>query len=130
MPLRLRRAIALMISLLLLSTSITTAQAAMLTNQQLFAQSELQEQRQQLRDSLARDEIRQQLEQLGVDQTQLDQRIDHLTLSEIQQLNGQMEQLPAGAGVVSLLVLLFIIFIITDALGATDVFPFVHPINR
>jgi hypothetical protein len=26
-------------------------------------------------------------------------------------------------------VLIFIIFIITDALGATDIFPFVHPVK-
>jgi hypothetical protein len=42
-----------------------------------------------------------------------------------------MNQVPAGGeSVIGILLLLFIIFIITDMLGATDIFPFVKNINK
>jgi len=39
-----------------------------------------------------------------------------------------MGQIPAGADALGILLLLFIVFIVTDAVGATDIFDFVDPI--
>jgi hypothetical protein len=53
-----------------------------------------------------------------------------LTDAEVARINQQIEKLPAGGdSFLGILVLIFIIFVITDALGATDIFPFVHPIK-
>jgi hypothetical protein len=40
-----------------------------------------------------------------------------------------MTVLPACAGIISTVVLVFVVFVITDVIGATDIFPFVHPVH-
>ena len=57
------------------------------------------------------------------------ERIAQMTDQEIAHLNQQLAELPAGGDVLGLVVLIFIVFIITDAIGATDIFPFVHPVR-
>jgi hypothetical protein len=52
-----------------------------------------------------------------------------MTGDEIAQLNQQINELPAGGDILGILVLVFIIFVITDVIGATDIFPFIHPVN-
>ena len=74
-------------------------------------------------------ELKTQLEDLGVDTSQLSDRIASLTAAEIQQLNAELEQQPAG-GIVGVLLTIFIVFIITDMLCATDIFSFVKCINK
>ena len=58
----------------------------------------------------------------------LEQRLASLTPQELQTLNQQIDELPNG-GIIGTLVLIFLVFVITDALGATDLFPFVDPIR-
>jgi uncharacterized small protein (DUF1192 family) len=87
---------------------------------------------QELQTALASDELKQQLENLGVDVTELNDRIASLTAEEIQQLNAELANQPAGAGagVLGVLLTIFLVFIITDMLCATDVFSFVKCINK
>ena len=40
-------------------------------------------------------------------------------------LNQKMEVMPAGSGVVAALLIVFLVLVITDLVGLTDVFPFV-----
>ena len=94
------------------------------------AESVEQMDRQQLLEWLSQTDVQAQLIALGVDVDHAKERIQHLTTAELQMLNQQIDELPAGSGLVGLLVLLFIVFVITDALGATDLFPFVKPIDR
>ncbi len=82
-----------------------------------------------LQTALASEELKAQLQTMGVDVEQLNDRIASLTPSEIQQLNTELEQQPAG-GILGVLVTVFIVFIVTDMLCATDVFTFVKCINK
>ena len=82
-----------------------------------------------LQTALASEELKAQLQTMGVDVGQLNDRITSLTPSEIQQLNTELEQQPAG-GIVGALVTVFIVLVITDMLCATDVFTFVKCINK
>ncbi len=44
--------------------------------------------------------------------------------------NEGIGQLQAGGdSVLGVILLIFIVFVITDAIGATDIFPFVHPVR-
>ncbi len=83
----------------------------------------------QLREAIASEELRQQLAELGVDPAQLEDRIASLTPGEVRQLNSELENQPAG-GILGVLLLLFVLFVITDMLCATDLFPFVNCINK
>ncbi len=79
---------------------------------------------------LSRDAARAQLQALGVSPEAVDARVAAMTDAEVAQVNRHLAQMPAGGDILGLLLVLFIVFIITDMLGATDIFPFVHPINR
>ncbi len=109
---------------------LTPLQAAMVTNSDLVQQAQNQVDREQLLVMLDRSEVRQQLAELGVEPEAAKTRVANMTDAEVAQLNQNLAQLPAGAGVVGLIVLLFIVFLITDMLGATDIFPFVKSINN
>jgi hypothetical protein len=52
-----------------------------------------------------------------------------LTDAEVARLNQRIAELPAGGDVLGVILLIFIIFVITDAIGATDIFPFVDPVR-
>ena len=52
-----------------------------------------------------------------------------MTDAEISELNKRLADMPAGGDAVGVIILLFVIFVITDMLGATDIFPFIHPVR-
>lgn len=85
--------------------------------------------KEQLQTAMASQELQQQLVDLGVDPAQLADRIASLTAQEIQQLNSELAEQPAG-GIVGVILTVFIVFIITDMLCATDIFGFVNCINK
>lgn len=76
--------------------------------------------------ALDRSDVRQQLIAFGVDPDEARDRAAALSDDELAQMNDQMEQLPAGGnGVIGALVLIFLVLLLTDILGYTDIFPFV-----
>jgi hypothetical protein len=74
--------------------------------------------------------VQAQLSSLGVNSADLNSRVNQMTPQEISQLNQRMTEQPAGSGVVGIIVLVFLVFVITDVIGATDIFPFIHSINK
>jgi predicted transcriptional regulator len=109
---------------------IPPAQAAMVGTESVIQSESTRVSREQLAQLLERDDVRQQLVAMGVDPLAAKQRVAVMTDVEVANLNQRLQDAPAGSDVLGLVVLIFIIFIITDLLGATDVFPFVHPIHR
>jgi hypothetical protein len=71
---------------------------------------------------LVRDDVRKQLVTLGVDPDQAAERVQSLTLAELQQLDGRLDQLPAGAGVLEVIGLVMLVLIILEVVGVIDVF--------
>lgn len=104
------------------------AQAKMIPTVSVISADGQEYDQQQLLSALASDELKQQLQDLGVDTKQLNDRIASLTTEEIQQLNTELSEQPAG-GIVGALLTIFIVLVVTDMLCATDVFNFVRCIN-
>ncbi|MBY4675076.1 DUF6627 family protein [Marinobacterium arenosum] len=125
-----RRLIATLLISLLSLLQVPMTQAAMLATDQALQSEARQLDRTELLSMLEKEQVRSQLEAYGVDPQQAQARVNSMTDAELAMLNQQLEQLPAGQGVIGVAVLLFIVFIVTDALGATDLFTFVKPINR
>lgn len=82
-----------------------------------------------LDEMLSSQALRDRLTELGVDASVVNDRIETLSAEERVYLERHIDELPAGGDVLGLLVFLFIVFVITDALGVTDIFPFVHPMG-
>lgn len=120
-----RRLAAVLVALqFALFAQLPLAQAAMLGTPQVLQEQRQPVDRQQLLNMLDDQQVQQKLEELGVDRQQVAARINRLTTAELAQFNQQLAQEPAG-GIVGVIILLLVIFIITDMLCATDIFSFV-----
>jgi hypothetical protein len=83
-----------------------------------------------LRTMLERDDVRRQLQSLGVDPRAARERVDALTDAEIERLAGRVGQLPAGgSSIIGVLFAVFVILLVTDILGLTKVFPFTRSVR-
>jgi hypothetical protein len=90
------------------------------------------EQRQQLQQFLSRDDISAQLVKMGVDPAEAQARVERLSDQEVATAAERVQQLPAGGdgGIVGAIVFIFLVLLITDLLGVTDVYPFVKKTVR
>ena len=125
----LRRPIAIFLSILLALMPLLPAQAAMIGNQQIINQNQSHQTHDSLHQLLQQETARQQLQAWGVSPDQIRNRIDSLTDAELARINQQVNDLDAGGSVLGVLLVVFIVFVITDVIGATDIFPFIHPVN-
>jgi len=71
---------------------------------------------------LIRENVSSALLGLGVDQHTVLKRVTTLTDSELLQLSEKIDQAPAGAGVVEVVGIVFIVLIILELVGVTDIF--------
>ena len=125
-----RKFISLVSVLCLLAVQINPVQAAIVGNNELLAQAQHDTKVSQLISMLDKSSVQEKLIQMGVDPIAAKDRINQLNDEELSSLIQDMDSLPAGGDAGSTLMTLFIIFLITDMLGATDIFPFVKNINR
>lgn len=127
----LRRALAVSLAILMAVTTLPMglAQAKMVTTDQVIEQSSPSGDRERVRDFLAREDVQHQLTLLGVNPDEAASRVDSLSDEELRQIAGRLDELPAGEGglgvVVGAILIIFLVLLITDLLGLTDVFPFV-----
>ncbi|QKI88788.1 DUF6627 family protein [Thiomicrorhabdus xiamenensis] len=106
------------------------AYAGMVTNDQLVAEVSHDLTVQEILAGLDRSDVQAQLVAMGVDPEDAKSRVSQMTDQELVALNQKLDELPAGSGIVSALLFVFVVLVITDMLGATDVFPFVNNINK
>ena len=71
--------------------------------------------------------VRQQLVDRGVDPEYAKQRIAALSDAQIEQIRSEIDQLPAGSGVVGILIAVLLVLVILDIVGVTNIFSFIHP---
>lgn len=121
-------ALAMAASMLMASLPLRVVQAELVTTEQVVNQTDDGE-RDRVAAFLARDDVQQQMVALGVDPAEAKARIDGLSAAEIDQIAGQLDRLPSGEGfvgpIVAGIVIVFLVLLLTDILGFTDVFPFV-----
>ena len=77
-------------------------------------------------DFLQREDVRAQLQALGVSPEAAVARVGALSDTEVAELAGQIGDLPAGgADILGIAVFIFLVLLLTDILGYTNIFPFV-----
>jgi len=113
-----------LVSLILIMSATQTASAGLVGTQQLLPF--VQPQQDLL---IARQAIENQLIELGVEQDQARQRAAALSDSQVSDISNKLSDLPAGADAGSTILTIFFIFVITDVIGATDIFSFIHPVK-
>ncbi|MEC9313740.1 MAG: PA2779 family protein, partial [Pseudomonadota bacterium] len=84
----------------------------------------------QILSELDKQEVQDKLVAAGVNIDDAKQRIQQMNQQELAQIQQEFEQMPAGSGIIGALLVVFVVLVVTDMLGATDVFGFVHNINH
>ena len=71
---------------------------------------------------LAREDVQQAMVQLGVDPVEASLRVAALDQQELLQLQGQLEQLPAGGSLLALIGAVFVVLLILEVTGVINIF--------
>ncbi|MES2663528.1 MAG: PA2779 family protein [Pseudomonadota bacterium] len=87
------------------------------------------EQSSALKNALNRSDVQAALIEKGISVAEAQARVNAMTQAQLAQLDKQLADMPAGANIVGAVVFVFLVLLITDILGVTDVFSFVKPIN-
>ena len=114
----------------LASMPLNVVHGAMVTTDQVIDLTAPQGDRARVEAFMARADVRAEMAAMGVDPDEATDRIAGLSDREILQIAAYIDQDPAGQSaigvIVGALLLVFIILLITDIIGWTNVFPFVH----
>lgn len=115
--------------MVVVSTLSTTAQAAMIPTQDLVTSESRESTRAQVLAILDQEQARDAMLTLGVDPADVEQRVGEMSTEELQAFNAQVEDMQAGGSVVGFVVLVFVVLIVLDLLGTTNIFPAIKPVN-
>jgi hypothetical protein len=104
----------------------TAAQAGMISTQQMLESTQTHVDRDQIRQFIDRESTRQQLVEWGVSADDAKARISNLTDAEVARINQAIDDSQAGSGILEIILIVFLAFVNTDIIGATDIFPFIN----
>ena len=117
------------LSMVLMSMPVQTVYAAMVRTETVLNIVQAQNLRDNLRSFIERQDVQKVIRAQGINLQEAKARVDCLSDAEIMQIVDQMDQLPAGGDGLGALVgaalIIFLVLLITDIMGYTDVFPFV-----
>jgi hypothetical protein len=106
------------------------AHAGLISTDDVIAGAHVSAERERVVAFLERQEVREQMVALGVDPAEAMARVQTLSDEEVRQIAGHLDELPAGqdafGAVLGAALVIFLVLLITDLLGLTDVFPFVR----
>ncbi|CAB1056846.1 hypothetical protein D1BOALGB6SA_1585 [Olavius sp. associated proteobacterium Delta 1] len=119
--------------MLLISGPFQSAHAAMIGTETVLNSARGQEARAYLKQLLAREDVLNALVAQGIDPGEAKARVGSLSDAEAINAADKFDQLPAASGFFETLLiiafLVFLILLITDISGYTDIFPFVSPMK-
>lgn len=118
-----------LIPCLLLGGVPLTAQASMVSTEQAMVTAAGDADRERVAAFISREDVQTSLEAQGVRASDAIARVRALSDAEVAQLADRVDRAPAGAGVLGVLLTVFVILLVTDILGLTSVFPFTRSIR-
>ena len=105
------------------------ASAAMVGTGEVLTEQRADIDRDSLMSMLEKQEVKDVLASMGVSEAEVENRIQSLTPAELADFEQQLATAPTGEGVVGVIVLFLVIFIVTDMLCATNIYPFINCIR-
>ncbi len=116
------------------SMPLGAVQAALVSTDQVIETSEVEADRMRIASLMMREDVQRQLRAQGVDPDEALTRIAALSDAEVRRIADRIDAMPAGQDVlgtiVGVLIVVFIILLITDLMGVTDIFPFIDGAQR
>ena len=123
-------------TIFLMSMPVQMVQAAMVRTETVLTLSTAKNVRENLNQFLKREDVKAIMMAQGISHIEAKDRVDSLSDAEIMKIADKMDQLPAGGSTFGVImgaaVVIFIVLLITDILGYTDIFTFVnkHPSSK
>lgn len=122
--------VVLVVSMMMVLAPFQPCMAALIGTETVLDAARGQEARQNIARILAREDVQRVFTMHGISPEEAKARVNALSDAEVMVLEKRLDQLPAGADslgtVVFALLFVFVVLLITDILGYTDVFPFVR----
>ena len=100
-----------------------SAYADMVSTEQLVTQAQTASLKVELKNLMAREDIRTQMINLGVEMSDVQDRIDSMTDAELNLAYAGLEAQPAGGGIAGTVLTVLLIILVLDIAGVTDIFP-------
>lgn len=119
----------LILATLAFGLQVPGAQAGMFPTQALSQQHADDAARSELLTLMANAEVQAELVALGVDPVDAAARVEALSPEELRLMHDQLEQMPAGAGIVGVAVVVLLVLVFLDIFGVTDIFTFINPVK-
>lgn len=111
-----------------MTLGIGTAQAGLVPTEQVVSEGAVSADRARVEAFLARSDVQNQLKELGVAPAEALERVGSLSDAEVQRIADRLAERPAGAdagsSIIGAAVFIFVVLLITDILGLTNVFDF------
>lgn len=114
----------LIATVLCLVLPLQQASAGIVATDKVAMSAQSQSDRERIRTFFERDDVRKELQTQGIDAKAANARVDALTDDEVHKVAGNLDKMPAGGDILSLLLVVFLVLLITDILGFTKVFSF------
>lgn len=122
----------LAVALLMVWMPVAPAVAGMVPTHEAIDAIAAEQTRDRVLQFLGREDVRRQMEALGVEPDEAAARVGGLSDSEIEQIAGQLDELPAGesaATIIGVFLAIVLVLLLTDLFGWTDVYSFVDPVE-
>ena len=100
----------------------SVASATVISTQEALSAQQRSAMESSVRSKLDRSEVRQAMVRMGVDPTQADARIASLSDEELMRVQGQLDRLPAGGDALAVVGIVFIVLLILELTGVTNIF--------
>jgi len=118
----------------MVSIPVNAAKAGLVKTEEVIDQSVVKANRERVRDFLQRKDVLREMTRLGIRPEEAERRVDALTNAEVAQIAGYLDNAPAGQSAVvaflGVVLIIFLVLLLTDLLGLTDIFPFVKKPRR
>lgn len=125
-----QRSMIWVMSIVLSLVPVIPAQAAMVGTEQIVNPVQSRAEESKVRQFLEQEAARQQLQAWGVSPEWASERVSNLSDSELARINQAIDtQHAGGTSILGVLLIIFLVFVITDVIGATNIFPFIHPVR-
>ena len=118
-----KKTLAIVLSASMILAGLTTSvSAAVVGTQQAMTLDARHARIADIQASLARDDVRQSMIQLGVDPAEASQRVASLSDQELVQMEQQIDSLPAGGSALALIGAVFVVLMILELTGIINIF--------
>lgn len=119
------------LAFLLAMVPLGAVRAELVTTDQVLSGETTTADRAKVAAFLDRSDVREQLVALGVNPAQARARVSSLSDSEIRQIAGRLDTMPAGEGIAAIIgtivIVGLVVLFITELLGVTNLVPFIQP---